>query len=74
MIDFGEYDILIVKNNIRNKIIEKINSEGLKKIKIMSLEDVYNKYYFTYDEHAIHYLMKKYNYQVDVAKMYLSNL
>ena len=59
---FKNKDILIVKNNIRNKVIEKINKEGLINIKIMSLEDLRKKYYFTYDEHAIYYLMKKYNY------------
>ena len=70
---FKNVDIIIVKDNLKNKIIELINKdEGLNNIKIMSLEELKKKYYFCYDEQAIYYLMTKYNYQIDVAKMYLS--
>ena len=71
---FSDYEILIVKNDIKNKVIEKLSKEGLLNTKVLSLEEVRDKYYFTYNEQAIYYLIKKYNYQVDVAKMYLSNM
>ena len=71
---FKDIDILVVKNNIRNKIIEELNNNGLFNIKVMSLKEVLNKYYFTYDEKTIYYLVSKYNYNIDVAKMYLDNM
>lgn len=70
----SNYEILIVKSDIKNKIIEKLSNEGLLNTKVLSLEEVRDKYYFTYNERAIYYLIKKYNYQIDVAKMYLSNM
>lgn len=66
--------IIIVKNNQKKELIKQINQENLSNIKIISLEEFRMKYYFTYDNKAIYYLMKKYNYQLDVAKMYLSHL
>ena len=65
---FKYIDVLIVKNNIKNKIIEELNNNGLFNIKVMSLKEVLNKYYFTYDEKTIYYLVSKYNYNIDVAK------
>lgn len=70
---FKSVDILIVKENIKNKIIEKLRDNGLFNIRVMSLKEVRDKYYFSYDETAIYYLMNKYNYQIDVARMYLDN-
>ena len=63
---FKYIDVLIVKNNIKNKIIEELNNNGLFNIKVMSLKEVLNKYYFTYDEKTIYYLVSKYNYNIDV--------
>lgn len=71
---FKDIDILVVKGNIRNKVIEEFNNYNLNNIKIMTLNEIKDKYYFTYDEKTIYYLIKKYNYQIDVAKMYLSKL
>ena len=71
---FRDMDLVIVKNNIKNMLIEELNNSGLMNVKVMSLEEVRGKYYFTYDERAIYYLMKKYGYQVDVARMYLKQI
>ncbi len=73
MKEFNGIDILIVKDNVKNSVIEYLSNSGLLKIKVMSLKELRDKYYFTYDERAIYYLMNKYNYQIDVAKMYLDN-
>ena len=67
-------DVLIVQNNVRNKILEKINQEGLVNIKVMSLTEIKDKYYFTYDDSAVYYLIKNYNYDINVARMYLDNI
>ena len=71
---FNNIDLVIVKNNIKNKIIEELNNSGLMNVKVMSLEEVRGKYYFTYDERSIYYLINKYGYQVDVARMYLKQI
>jgi len=70
---FENIDILIVKNELKNRMIEKLKITGLVNTKVMSLDEVREKYYFTYDEKAIYYLMKKYGYQIDVARVYLSS-
>lgn len=67
--------ILVVKNNQKNKIIEKIRkSKPLLNIKFMTLNELRDNYYFTYDEKAIYYLINKYNYKYDVCLKYLNNL
>jgi len=66
--------LLIVLKTQKKQTIEKIRKQGLCNIKIMSLEELRTKYEFNYNEQAIYYLMKKYHYQYDVAKMYLSHL
>lgn len=64
--------IVIVPTELKNKLLKKINSSPLKNIKVITLTELRKKFYFTYDERAIYYLMNKYNYMIDVAKMYLS--
>ena len=71
---FLNTDILIVKNNLKNNIIEELNKAGLVNVKIMSLNEFRNKYYFTYKDKALYYLINKYHYEIDVARMYLSKL
>lgn len=67
--------ILVVNNNIKDKIIEEIrNSNKIINIKFMSLDELRKNYYFSYDEKTIYYLMNKYNYKHDVAVKYLDNL
>jgi ATP-dependent helicase/DNAse subunit B len=66
--------ILILPNNIKVNTIKKIRTQGLYNIKFMSLEELEHKFYFTYNNETIYYLMTKYNYKYDIAKMYLENL
>lgn len=71
---FLNTDILIVKNYLKNKVVEKLNKEGLINIKVMSLNEVRDKYYFTFSDKTLYYLIKKYGYDIDVARMYLSRI
>jgi len=67
--------LLIIPNNIKNKVIKKLSSENiLLNIKIMSIEEFRNSFYFSYDEKTIYYLMNTYNYKYTIAKEYLDNL
>ena len=55
----------------------KTNAKNIKKlsdIKIYTKEDIKKKILFDYDEKAIHYLMMKYQYKIDICKMYLDNM
>ena len=40
----------------------------------MTINELRRKLYFDYDEQAIYYLMKKYGYLIDVAKMYIDRM
>ena len=70
--DLKKYSIWIVNSIEKNKLLK--NNTKLNNIKLITLEELKKKYYFTYQEEAIYYLMKKKSYQYDVAKMYLSHL
>ena len=65
--------IMIVPDDIKTKIL-KIFHADLNNVKIMTLSEWKQKFYFTYDEHAIYYLTKKYHYCYDVAVMYLKRM
>lgn len=64
--------LLIVPNNLKKTVLKKIKK--LVNFKIMSLEEFIKSYFYDYDEEAIYYLMKKYNYKYEVALTYLRNL
>jgi len=66
--------IIITPSTLKQKLIKELSKQPLKNIKVITLTELKEKYYFTYDEHAIIYLMNKYHYKFDVAKMYLSRL
>jgi hypothetical protein len=74
VLDVKDHIILILPNNIKNATIKEIRSKGLYNIKFMSLEELEHRYYFDYSNKTIYYLMQKYNYKYDIAKMYLDNL
>ena len=48
--------ILVVRNDVKLKLIAKIRKIGLLNIKFMSLKELKDKYYFSYNEEAIYYL------------------
>lgn len=66
--------VIIVPNNLKKKLLKKIGNYPLYNVKIITLSELRQKLYFSYDERAIYYLMKKYGYLIDVAKMYIDRM
>ena len=67
--------LIICPNDLKMKILNEFAKEKeLMNIKFMTKKEYLNKYYFSYDERALYYLMDKYNLNIDVAKVYLNNL
>lgn len=59
----------------KNKILLQLQQEKkLHDVKFMTKEEFKENYYFSYNENALFYLLKKYHYHLDVAKIYLENL
>ena len=63
--------LIICKNSFKERVLEL---KRLIPVKFMGIDEFISKYYFSYDESAILYMMKKYGYKYEVAKMYLDNL
>lgn len=67
--------LYICPNNEKTNILNKLSKDNkLHNIKFMSKQEFINNYYFTYNEKTIYYLLKKYNYNIDVIKVYLNYL
>ena len=65
--------LIICPNNIKMQLLCE-NNNHLQNIKYITKDEYLHKYYFSYDEKAIYYLMNNYNLNIDVAKVYLNNL
>jgi len=64
---------LIITND-KYSILKYLNdNKKLLNLRIMTLNEFKSKYFGTYDEKAIYYLVNKYNYKYNVAKLYLDN-
>lgn len=67
-------DLLIVCNsNIKKRILNTYN-DNLYNYKFMTKKEFKDHFYFLYDNKTISYLMTKYNYNIDVCKIYLDNM
>lgn len=66
--------IIVTPANNKRNLLRKLNSTTLQNIKIITISELRQKFYFTYDERALYYLMNKYGYLIDVAKMYLTRI
>lgn len=67
----------IIVTNYFNKlnILRDLNSSSmLYNINFISMEELIKRFYFSYDENAIYYLMNKYKVNVDTSLVYLKNL
>ena len=64
--------LIICNNSIKKKLLNNTNT--LINRKFMTMKELINSYYFSYDDNAIYYLMNKYDYKYDVALVYLNNL
>ena len=67
--------IIICPNEYKLRLLEDLNRDNiLHNYKFMTKEEFLKNYYFDYDENTLYYLMNKYNYNLDVAKVYLKNM
>ena len=67
--------LLLIPSGMKNKILKYIRSHNsFLNVKIMSIEEVKKKLIFDYDVEAILYLMNKYGYRYEVAKILIENI
>ena len=66
--------IIITPNNLKKTLLARLSNNDLTNTKVITISELRQKFYFNYDEQAIYYLMTKYGYVIDVAKMYLSRI
>lgn len=75
--DFTAKDnsLIICPNQTKTKILKELSqTKKLVNIKFMTKEEYKKIYYFLYDDKLLAYLIKKYNYNIDVARVYINNL
>ena len=67
--------IIICPREEKIRLLKESNKEKeLQSMKYLTKEEFFEKYYFSYDEKAIYYLMNKYHWHIDVVRTYLSYL
>lgn len=67
--------LIICPNEEKIKILDTISKEEkLYDIKFMTKEEYKKNYFYNYNEKALYYLLSKYKFNLDVAKVYLKNL
>ncbi len=65
-------NIIVTPNSNKLKILDSFNNEKeLHNIKFMTKKEFIDNYYYSYDDNTIMYLMKKYNLNIDIIKVYL---
>ena len=73
--ELKEETLLIIPNSIKNKVLKYIRSYNpLANVKIVSLDDIKKLLVFDYDSEAVFYLMNKYKYRYEVAKVLIDNM
>lgn len=73
MFDKIKNNDLVITNN-KKAILDYLDRENkLLNLKIMTKQEFMNHYFGYTNEKAIYYLVEKYHYKFDVAKMYLEN-
>ena len=76
LIDYlKDNSILVIPNNIKENVLKLIRSNNNKlNIKIFSLDELIKNLTFDFDENTINFLMKKYNINYNIGKLYLDNI
>ena len=64
--------LIICNNSIKKKLLNESNT--LINRKFMTMKELINSYYFSYNDETIYYLIDKYKYKYNVACVYLDNL
>lgn len=74
ILDFNN-SIVILQDSMKDRFLKMMNDEGkLLNIKVITLSEFKKKYFFDYDNKAVHHVVKKYGVIPSVAKIYLENL
>ena len=61
--------LIICPNSYKMRLLDKLSKDDtLYDIKFMTKSEFFKNYFFSYDEKAIIFIMKKYNYKLDVVK------
>ena len=67
--------IIVCPNDVKIKILEdNSKNNDLVNIKFMTKKEFIDNYSFSYDDKTLYYLMDKYHFNLDVCRVYLSNL
>lgn len=67
--------VIIAEHEYKNYLLKKLNeSPNLLNINIISKAELIKKFYFSYDEKTIYYLIENYHIAEDIARIYLENL
>lgn len=73
MLDKLQHNDLVITGN-KKEILDYLDIENkLLNIKIITKQEFIDSYFGRVDTRALYYLIKKYNYKFDIAKMYLDN-
>ena len=68
-------DIVVTESVYKLDLLKKLDFENkLINVKFLTKKEFISRYYFSYDETSIYYLMDKYNLKEDIARVYLDNL
>ena len=67
--------VIVCPNEEKIKILNLLNNDKeLHNIKFMTKKENLDNYFFSYTDETLYYLMKKYDYNLDVCKVFLKNL
>ena len=65
-------NIVVTPNSNKMKLLDSFNNDKeLVNIKFMTKKEFIDNYYYSYDDKAILYLLKKYKLNIDIIKVYL---
>ena len=70
-----EETLIICNNYAKNKILEYLDNKSLLiPLKLMTLEEFSNSFFFSYNKETIYYLKKHYKINSNISKIYLNNI
>lgn len=68
-------DTVILPLSLKDELLKEISkNKKLLNVKLMTKEEFINKYYGSYKNESLYFLMKKFNLNYDIAKKYLKNI
>ena len=68
-------DLIVTEDCYKLDLLNKINEKKeLINLKFITKKEFFSKYYFSYDEKTIYYLIENYDINESVARIYLDNL